>query len=155
MTRASRPAFVVLALSASLCCAGGRAWTRVDPWYAPAPATLPHGQEIESSQVFLVTELHKAETSALLEDVSVKAIDVGQATEWVGADLAVPAGYRAFLVRGVYLNRSHFTVRRADSALHVHASSLGRHAVPMKQQPLVVLLLDRPVDVYVTCSMAE
>ena len=72
-----------------------------------------------------------------------------------GVDLTVPTGYTAFLVRGVYLNSSHFTVRRADSALHVHASSLGRHAVPMKQQPLVVLLRDRPGDVYVTCSMAE
>jgi len=140
---------------AVLSCAGGRAWTKADPWYAPPPDTLPRGQELEASQVFVVPESHKAEATALLQGATVVELDREVAASWVGAVVGGTGDEKPFLVRGVYLNPSHFSVRQAPGVLHVHASCLGRHAVPMRRQPLVVLLRERPREVYVTCSMAE
>lgn len=67
------------------------------------------------------------------------------------------AGSSLFLVRAVFLNRDTggFTVTPVWSDLLVEHGSLGRSAVPMKRQALIVRLPQKPETVFVSCSMAK
>ena len=62
-----------------------------------------------------------------------------------------------YLVRGLLLNRATggFTVYVLEDQVVVYHRSLGRSAVPMTRQPLVLQLQQPPQEVYVAVSMAE
>jgi len=57
----------------------------------------------------------------------------------------------------VYLNRGtgKFIVVPVGNELLVEHGSLGRSAVPMKRQALILRLSQKPETVYVSCSMDE
>jgi hypothetical protein len=64
---------------------------------------------------------------------------------------------KPYLVRGLVLSEGtgSFSACLKDPTLWVYHGCLGRHAVPMKRQPVVVFLEQEPKTVYVDVSMAE
>jgi len=90
-----------------------------------------------------------------LRDVTCVEISADRAAELTGH--AMPPGSSLFLVRAVYLNRGtgKFMAVPVGSELLVEHGSLGRSAIPMKRQVLVVRLSQKPETVYVSCSMDE
>jgi hypothetical protein len=92
-----------------------------------------------------------------LHDVASVEISAERATEFTGRPVSPRAGSSLFLVRAVYLNRStgKFIVVPVGNELLVEHGSLGRSAVPMKRQALILRLSQKPERVYVSCSMDE
>jgi hypothetical protein len=148
------------ALVLILCgCGGRRAWTTEDSWYRPRPAGTPAAisDRVDAARVYEVVETWHAEAEALLAEIPILEITDQQAAEFAGQELTDAPGTRPYLVRGVYLNRGTggWSIRIAGDELVVHHGSLGRSAVPMKRQALILQLERAPAQVYVTCSMAE
>ena len=132
--------------------------TTQDSWHSPPPARF--GQEplehVPSSCVFEVSEARVREAEQLLETVSCSVINFDVARGLVGSAVTAGADRSFFLVRGVYLRRQtgFFDVRTSGDALHVHHEALREiGAVPMKRQPLVVLLKTRPARVYTSATL--
>ena len=146
--------FVMLGLCIAGC--GRRAWTTADPWYSPRPLhRLP--DERQRVPVAEVKASARGEAARRLADASVIPLSAEEATGYLDRPLDAPASHNLYLVRGVYLNRGTGSVRAYFDGrdLTVHHGSLGRRAVPMRRQPLVVALPTQPHNLYVTASMAE
>ena len=156
-----RLVFVSILLSGLLsgCGQDRRAWTAEDAWGNPLPAgtRLNEWAQVERDRVHEVGESRLAEAEALLQDVSSVQISSAQAAEFVGAPLPDVPGTTPYLVRGLLLNRATggFTVYVLEDQVTIYHRSLGRSAVPMIRQPLVVQLQKPPQEVYVAVSMAE
>lgn len=152
---------LLLGLLASCSSQGGRAaWTEEDEWYTGSP----QGEEpywswpkVDSSQIHEVVESQHPEAEALLQDVSILELAPEQATRFIDKPLPDVPGTKPYLVRGLYLNRGtgRFMVYTSGDQLAVHHGSLGKRAVPMKRQALVLQLEQGPKEVFVFCSMAE
>jgi hypothetical protein len=142
------------------CASDGRAWSSEDSWYnAPPPETPPRWQweELDRARIHEVMASREPQAEELLADLAIVALSNEQAAELLGRTLAEVPGATPYLSRGVYLNRETggFSVYVLEDRLLVHHTSLGRSAVPMKRQALVLQLARQPADVFVTCSMAE
>jgi hypothetical protein len=139
-------------------CDSRRAWTTEDPWYAPAPPDLRSLQwrELPRERVLQVPAQRVADAAAKLNESAAVALDAGTARYLLDGQL-VPSTGKPMLVRGLVLNRGTgaFGVAISGDQLAVHHGSLGKHAVPMQKQPLIVFLDETPAKVYVSVSMAE
>jgi hypothetical protein len=93
----------------------------------------------------------------MLKDQSIVPLSLKQAGDFVNHPLKKIAGKSTFLVRAVYLNAGTgaFSLYLQSNKLFVTHGSLGRNAVPMKRQALVVFLPKQPDEVFVDCMMAE
>ncbi len=135
------------------------AWTSKDPWYADLPQDVSsrNWPPLDHARIHEVIESKEAEAEELLQDVPIAELTSERAAEFVGEELPDIPGTQPYLTRGVYLNRATggFSVFMLEDKLRVHHGSLGRRAVPMKRQALVLQLERKPAEVYVTCSMAE
>lgn len=141
-------------------CGRQKAWTTEDSWYNPPPeekARLSDWQRVDASRVYEVIEPKIAEAEVLLAEVPFVQLSEREAVAFAGKELGEAPGTRPYLVRGLYLNRitGKFIVYTKDGQLRVHHGSMGRQAVPMQRQPLVVQLEQTPAAVYVTVSMVE
>jgi hypothetical protein len=136
-----------------------RAWSEEDTWYrAPPSGThLWEWSELDRDRVHEVIVSKKADAEGLLQDVSSVALTGQHAAEFIGGPLPDRPGTKPYLTRGVFLNRETggFTVYTSGHQVVIHHGSLGRGAVPMSRQPLVLQLEQEPVEVFVVCSMAE
>jgi hypothetical protein len=136
-----------------------RVWTEEDAWYrAPPSGThLWEWSELDGDRVHEVIASKKADAEGLLQDVSSVALTDQQAAEFTGEPLPDLPGTKPYLTRGVLLNRGTggFTVYTSGDQVVVYHGSLGKSAVPMSRQPLVLQLERDPVEVFVACSMAE
>lgn len=142
------------------CASNHRAWTTQDSWYNAAPPETPPRREweqLDRARIHEVLESKELQAEVLLQDVSVVELSAEQAAEFIGEALPDQPGTQPYLARGVYLNRGtgSFSVYILENQLLVHHASLGRRAVPMKRQALVLQLEQKPQDVFLTCSMAE
>jgi hypothetical protein len=142
------------------CVSDHRAWTTQDSWYNAAPPEIPRRGEwdrLDRARIHEILESRELQAEELLQDVSIVELTAEQAAGFVGAALPDMPGTQPYLTRGVYLNRGTgaFSVYVLENQLLVHHSCLGRRAVPMKRQALVLQLERKPEDVFVTCSMAE
>ncbi len=135
------------------------AWTSKDSWYADLPEDVPswNWPSLDRARIHEVIESREAEAQKLLHDVSIVQLTNEEAAEFIGEELPDVPGTQPYLTRGVYLNRATgaFSVYILEDQLRVHHRSLGRRAVPMKRQALVLQLERKPAEVYITCSMAE
>jgi hypothetical protein len=154
--------FLVLATSGcglSLFSTSRRAWTTKDSWYADLPENVPswNWPSLDRARIHEVIESKEVEAEELLQDVSIVQLSSEEAAEFIGEALPEVPGTKPHLTRGVYLNRATgaFSVSTQEDQLRVHHDSLGRRAVPMKRQALVLQLERKPTEVFVTCSMAE
>jgi hypothetical protein len=104
-----------------------------------------------------VIESLEPRAEELLQDVAIVGLSREQTAEFIGEALPELSGTKPYLARGVYLNRGtgSFSVYILEGQLLVHHGSLGRNAVPMKRQALVLQLEHNPTEVFVACSMAE
>ncbi|MEK7953187.1 hypothetical protein [Luteolibacter soli] len=131
----------------------------VDSWYHPVTdrSLLDDGADLPTEDIFRVSQDHLSSAEKQLQDVDCVEVTLEQADELIGFHIDPRNGMRLFLVRAVALNpdTGHFTGTLAGSALSIHHGSLGRSAVPMKRQPLVIRLSKKPEKVFVSCSMAE
>ena len=142
------------------CTSDHRAWTTQDSWYNAPPLEAPRRGEwvpLDRAKIHEVLESKEHQAEELLEDVSIVELNAERAVEFIGAALPDVPGTQPYLTRSVYLNRGtgSFSVYILGNQLLVHHGSLGRTAVPMKRQALVLQLEHKPQDVFVTCSMAE
>jgi len=129
-------------------------WTTTDSWHRPPPTVVPERVNLA------FTEVHTAARDAAvrrLENASFVPLTPKEAAEYVDVVPPIDSGTRLYLVRGVVLNRGtgRFTVSFDGGNLYVIHGSLGRHAVPMQRQPVVVALPAEPKNVFVLCNMAE
>jgi hypothetical protein len=135
------------------------AWTSKDSWYADLPEGVSswNWPSLDRARIHEVIESREAKAEELLQDVSIVPLSSKEAAEFIGEELPGAPGTQPYLTRAVYLNRATggFSVSILDDQLRVHHGSLGRRAVPMKRQALVLQLEREPAEVFVTCSMAE
>jgi hypothetical protein len=151
---------VGVAVTLSGCTGRLRAWTTQDSWYRAPPPGLPGRSEwaaLEPSAIHPVVDASESLAEALLAQLPIVELGHEEAAQLVGGTLPQAPGTQPYLVRGVCLNRStgSFSAFLLEGRLWVHHASLGRRAVPMKRQVLVLQLERRPAEVFVTCSMAE
>jgi hypothetical protein len=142
------------------CAFDHRAWTTQDTWYNAAPPETPPRREweqLDRERIHEVLESRELQAEVLLQDVSIVEFTAEQAAAFIGKALPDQPDTQPYLTRGVYLNRGtgSFSVYTLENQLLVHHGSLGRRAVSMKRQALVLQLERKPRDVFVTCSMAE
>jgi hypothetical protein len=141
------------------CSSQRRAWTNEDSWYkAPPSETLVWTwPDLDRERLHEVVETEEAEAEQLLDDVAVVELTSDEAAEFVGEALPEIPGTKPYLTRGLYLIRGtgSFSVYVSEDQLAVTHGSLGRSAQSMKRQALVLQLERAPVEVFVTCSMAE
>ena len=135
------------------------AWTSKDSWYADLPEDVSSWSwpSLDHARIHEVIEPREAKAEELLEEVAIVPLTREEATEFLGEELSDVPGAEPYLTRGIYLNRAtgSFSVYILEDQLRIHHRSLGRRAVPMKRQALVLQLERKPAEVYVTCSMAE
>jgi hypothetical protein len=140
-------------------CSDHRAWNSVDSWHHP-PADIARfwqAGKLPAADILEVRAERMAEAEAQLREAGCVEVSAERASELSGKKVESAAGRDLFLVRGVCLNRATggFVVVPLGRELLVHHASLGRSAVPMKRQPLIVRLAQKPEIVFVSCSMAE
>jgi hypothetical protein len=131
-----------------------RAFSSVDPWYSPPPATVEFAQ-LGKDRFVPVADALQPEAQAALAEVPAKRVSADEATRLVGKQL--PAGGEYVLLRAVVLNEGTggFAIGVCQGAVHVHHGCLGCEPVPMARKALVAVLPAVPSTVYVSCSMAE
>jgi hypothetical protein len=146
-----------LALAAALLgCADHRAFSKTDAWFKP-PDQWSAARDAASVQWVEVKPSASAEAERRLSSTAAERVSSDEASTYAGKPLKIGEHEEPYLVRGLNLNRGTggFTVRFDGRDLYVHHGSLGRHAVPMSRQPLLVALPRPPEHVYVSVSMAE
>ena len=136
-----------------------RASSSADSWYHPPSNWMSFRQahRLPDTDIIEVSSDHLASAEEQLSDVTCVEITPDRASELTGHAVTPRAGSSLFLVRAVFLNRGtgKFMVTPVGSELLVEHGSLGRSAVPMSRQALVVRLSQKPGTVFVSCSMAE
>jgi hypothetical protein len=141
------------------CNCGHRAASTTDSWYNPPEAIVRFwsADKLADSEVLVVTPDKLAQAEELLRDSACIGVSNDRARELTGQRVDGPASKTLFLVRGLQLNpgTGKFMVIPLGHELLVHHGSLGGSAVPMKRQPLLVRLSEKPDAVYVSCSMAR
>ncbi|GIK40006.1 MAG: hypothetical protein BroJett011_38390 [Chloroflexota bacterium] len=139
-------------------CRDDRAATTIDSWYNPPPAKiypLTGWQVLDFKQLHEVAVAQQAAAEKLLETTAALEITAQQAADLLGQPLPAVPGTKPYLTRAVYLNPGGFSVYSRDEQLLISHASMGHSPVPMKRQTLVLQLAQPPVEVFVTCSMAE
>jgi hypothetical protein len=159
------PLLAVIVHAMSACGPGSsstshRAWTSEDSWYTGLPPEGPlywTWPELDRSRIHEVIEWLEPQAEELLQDASIVELSSEQAAEFIGEALPELSGTKPYLTRGVYLNREtgSFSVYILEGQLLVYHGSLGRSAVPMTRQALVLQLEHKPTEVFVACRMAE
>lgn len=136
-------------------------WTSEDPWYQDVPPCLPYTwgkawNAVNRDNVLSVVPEKAAYAVNLLEHQEWARLPDDECGAFSGR-VSPGSGLHAYLVRAVYLNKGTgcYAVYVYDGYVHVSHGCLGRRALPMKREPLIVLLAADPVRVYSTCSMAE
>jgi hypothetical protein len=141
------------------CAHDRRAWTSEDGWYNPHPSgtRLAEWEPLEHGRIHEVSEGQRAAAEDLLREASYVVLTPDQAADLLGQSLPSVAGTQPVLVRGLVLNRATggFSVYVLEDRVTVYHRCLGRSAVPMTRQPLVLQLERPPTTVYVAVSMAE
>ena len=134
----------------------GRAWSTVDSWYSPAP-WMESRADAHPVSCVEVKPSASPEAERVLSDNACVAITAADANRFLQHPLTVAPPLSLYLVRGVYLNRGTgaFSVTSNGVDLFVFHGSLGRSAVPMQRQPLIVALPSEPSKIYVSASMAQ
>lgn len=142
-----------------------RAASTVDSWFTPQPSmgdvlngpSRTKWKELDTALFKEVELSREAEAEETLNDVSCRALSREEVTRFLGKPFQISGGRKPYLVRGLYLNRGTgaFTLYSKDDELVVEHGSLGRHAVPMKRQCLVVFLERPATRVFVTVHMDE
>jgi len=151
---------IVVAVTAG-CRADTRAFTSEDSWYRPLPSgtSLRDWEVLDAQRKREVIDSRLAEAESMLETDSIVELDAATSFDLVGEPLPGIEGVSAapYLVRGLLLNRETggFSVYLREDQMAVYHRCLGRRAMPMTRQPLVVQLERLPQEVYVTVSMAE
>ena len=131
--------------------------SRMDSWYTPSTQS-PVGS---TSSLRLHTDFEPvqpdklASVEALLKSDPLVEIEAVTAESLTGKKMAIAGEQRRYLVRSLHFAaHGEYTVERDQSSLRVHHRSLGFDA-PILRQGLVVLLTERPKQVFVSCSMAR
>jgi hypothetical protein len=137
-------------------------WTSVDKsWYHPPQsddfARFRKAAPLPDSAVIEVTPAQLARAEKVLRQAPSIGISSQRASAFVGRNVESVDGQRWYLIRAVCLNRGTgaFSVTQLGHDVLVEHGSLGRSAVPMQRQALVVRLPERPGVVFTSCSMAE
>lgn len=135
----------------------GAAGSQLDSWYTPS--THPPVGSIGSLRLhgdFEPVQTHKLATvETLLKNHALVEIDAATAESLVGKKMSIADAQKPYLVRSLHFAaHGEYTVERDETSLRIHHRSLGFDA-PILRQGLVVLLVGRPKDVFVTCSMAR
>ena len=135
-------------------------WTVKDSWYH-RPSIEPlvlieEGNKLPDKEIYKVTSIMQPKAEMMLKEKPVIQLSAPQVKAFVGGNPKSVYRKTPFLVRAVYLNEGtgKFMVYERDKKLWVTHGSLGRSAVPMKRQALVVFLKVRPTQVFVFCTMA-
>ena len=134
-----------------------QAWSSTDSWFRPPGewTRFRQAQSLPASDIAEVSSERMAAAEKQLHDAACTEISAERAAELTGRTMPPRAGESLFLVRAVYLNRGtgKFMAVQSGSELLVEHGSLGRSAVAMKRQALVVRLPKKPETVYVSCTM--
>jgi hypothetical protein len=139
-------------------CQDGHASTTVDSWYHPPPPKihpLSDWQVLDFRRLHQVEAVHQPAAEKLLETAAALEITPQQAADLTGQPLPDIPGTKPYLTRAVYLNPGGFSVYWRDEQLLISHASMGHSPVPMKRQALILQLTQPPLEVFVTCSMAE
>jgi hypothetical protein len=135
------------------------AWSSADSWFHPPNewSRFRQAQNLPATDVVEVLPDRLVAAEEQLRDIACVAVSSERAADLTGQKIEAGAGTTLFLVRAVYLNHAtgRFSVVPVGRDLLVEHGSLGRSAVPMKRQALVVRLPRKPEVVYVTCEMDE
>jgi len=142
-------------------CGGHRAWIERDAWYRNLPSNLPQAwdsqwQELPSDRIVPIPRANQHIAIELLESVSWSALNPDDIDRLV-SQYSKPMGFKPYLVRALSLNEGtgSYKVKIFQRNVFIHHGSLGRSAVSMKRQAIVLYLSEDPKEVYVTCSMHE
>ena len=150
--------FLGLVLVPLIGCDDNKAWRTSDSWYRP-PQIRPRGDEhpLPNTAVHEVISAKISLAEQKLAEVSCIEISDESASAFAGRSIEREEGKDLYLLRGVCLNRGtgKFRITLVGRDLLVHHGSLGRSAVDMKRQPLIVSLRQKLDQVFVSCSLAE
>ena len=129
----------------------------MDSWYTPS-AQSPVGvvSSLRLHGDFEPVQADKLATvEALLKNHPLVELDSAMAESLTGKKMLITGEQRRYLVRSLHFAaHGEYTVERDQSSLRVHHRSLGFDALILRQG-LVVLLTERPKQVFVSCSMAR
>ena len=132
-----------------------------DSWYHIAmPSVEPWDwNKVNASEIYEVNGAAKSKAEHLLRQKSIIQLSPLQVDALLSQNLtsANLSGKTPYLVRALYFDKETggFEVYFKGKTIWIEHGSLGHAPVPMKRQPLILLLKVRPDKVFVTCSMAE
>ena len=141
-------------------CRDHRVWNARDSWYAPPPGSIDLWTWPEITSRERIIEVQSdcvLEAERMLAEVCLVEITLRKARELTHSHIVLPRGCNPYLVRGVALEggTGQFSIQHKDRSLVVKYGTLGHGPLPMKKQPLLLLLDQKPDVVYCTCSGAE
>lgn len=142
-------------------CAGDRLpWESEDSWYRAPSAHVRDSSGwslLEESRVHEVIGPMQSTAQAFVSNIPYRLLTNEETERLIGGRLPNVEGTNPYLVRGLFLNKDTggYYISVESGNIWVHHASLGRTVVPMKRQALVLQLVEKPKEVYITCSMAE
>jgi hypothetical protein len=135
----------------------GTIYTSKDSWYSPAPPSYGYNSLTVSENHFhALDSVHAPKAMSMLESKPIIPLSQKEAAD-LGVVLGGNTSLKPYLVRALYLNKGtggYFLSASADT-LFVSHGSLGKHAVPMKRDCLIVELPIEPHVLYISVMMAE
>ncbi|MDP4221133.1 MAG: hypothetical protein Q8916_09200 [Bacteroidota bacterium] len=133
------------------------AYTTKDSWYSPAPPSSGQNhQPIGNNHFHALDSLHTLKALSMLESKTIIPLSRKEAAD-LGVVINPKTSLNPYLVRALYLNKgtgAYFLSTSVDT-LFVSHGSLGKHAVPMTRDCLIVELPKEPHVLYVDVMMAE
>ncbi|MEJ2155156.1 MAG: hypothetical protein P8X96_07455 [Desulfobacteraceae bacterium] len=133
-----------------------REWLNLDSWYN-LPKTGSLSSETDDVEYIEIKKTRQNFAQALLEKESIIELSRKEAINLGFDEQSYDRLLRIFLVRSVYLNEAtgNFLLSMQGNDLVVFHGSLGHSPALMKRKALMVLLPEKPANVYVYCLMAE
>ena len=134
---------------------------KLDNWLTSSPidefADSKEENFIPDENVFEVPATNISKAVVLLDESAIIQLEEPKAMELLGKGIKVRVGYSIFLVRGLTQNQEtgSFQCHYYKKMLLVSYQAMGSKSTPIKKQPIIILLHDKPSKIFVNCSVME
>ncbi|GMT49501.1 MAG: hypothetical protein IEMM0008_1040 [bacterium] len=139
----------------------------IDMWYKEPcgklfDQILFKGKKTNQSDIYVLNNKSKfLKAKKLLHEVSFVELAYKQAETYINKKIKKKPDKKPYLVRVLFQLTPYYDLKFAFSVtvfennIWVNATRLGRPPAPMERWALIVLLKNKPKDVFVTSSLAE
>jgi hypothetical protein len=112
---------------------------------------------VPREDIYILPPSTQLEAEALLQRTSAVQLSQSKAEALMEKELPSRSDLALFLVRGVSQNQEtgSFECMFFRRLLLVSYGAMGSQSLPMKRQPIIVRLPERPKKIFVTCSVMD